>query len=58
MLVILNVSMIILCNYYDDVGGGYEYDHDRENYGDGPQILLNCTLRTSWVCKQSRGKLS
>ena len=51
--------MMIICNYYDDdVGGGYEYDHDRENYGDGPQILLNCTLRTSWVCKQSRGKLS
>ena len=48
MLLILNMVMIIIYNYYDDdVGGGYEYDHDRENYGDVPQILLNCTLRTS-----------
>ena len=47
MLVILNMVMIIICNHYDDdVGGCYEYDHDREKYGDGPQILLNCTLRT------------
>ena len=48
MLVILNMSMVIICNHYDDdVGGGYEFDHDRKNYGTGPQILLNCTLRTS-----------
>ena len=48
MLVILNMIKIIICNHYDDdVGGCYEYDHDREKYGDGPQILLNCTLRTS-----------
>ena len=48
MLVILNMVMIIICNHYDDdVGGGHEYDHDRENYGDGTQILQNCILRTS-----------